>query len=625
MQTSIATVSLSGTFEEKIAAIAAAGFDGIEVFENDFLTFPGTARDAGNMVRDAGLEITLFQPFRDFEGLPEPHRGHAFDRARRKFDLMAQMGADLVLICSSVHPEALGGIDRIAGDFRELGEIAGERGLRVGYEALAWGRHVSDHRDAWEAVRRADHPAVGLILDSFHTLARGIDVNSIRSIPGDKIFIVQLADAPKFTMDTLYWSRHFRNMPGQGELPVVDFMRAVQATGYAGALSLEIFNDQFRGASAAITARDGHRSLIHLMDQVRRAEPAAAVDLPDLPAQPKPGGVSFVEFAADEAGGTGLRAMLETLGFASIGTHVTKNVELWRQGGVNIVINRDPHGHARRVFETHGVAVCDVGLLTADAKATATRAEGLLAKPFSQPVGPDELTIPAIHGVGDSVLHFLDATLSDVWAVEFGVADDAARVDGAGIIGIDHIAQTMPYDEILSWTLFYKSIFPMAQTPMIDVIDPSGLVRSQAVESADGALRITLNGADSRRTLAGAFAERTGSAVQHVAFRTEDILATADTLADRGFEALPIPDNYFDDVQARFGLDDDLVGRLRARHILYDRDDAGEFFQLYSRSRPDGFFFEIVERRGGYAGYGAANAVFRVAAQKRQAAEAAAA
>src|SRR5690606_590318 len=120
----------------------------------------------------------------------------------------------------------IGGIDRAAADFVELGELARAAGMRVGYEALAWGRHVSDHRDAWEIVRRADHPNIGLILDSFHTLARNIDPDTIRSIPGDRIFIVQLADAPLIEMDLLYWSRHFRNMPGEGDLPVVDFMRA---------------------------------------------------------------------------------------------------------------------------------------------------------------------------------------------------------------------------------------------------------------------------------------------------------------------------------------------------------------------------------------------------------------
>src|SRR5690606_34787576 len=115
-----------------------------------------------------------------------------------------------------------------------------------------------------------DHPQVGLILDSFHTLARRIDVETIRAIPGDRIFIVQLADAPRIDIDVLYWSRHFRNMPGQGDLDVTGFMRAVAATGYDGPLSLEIFNDQFRGGSPRTIAVDGRRALVNLMDRVRR-------------------------------------------------------------------------------------------------------------------------------------------------------------------------------------------------------------------------------------------------------------------------------------------------------------------------------------------------------------------
>jgi 4-hydroxyphenylpyruvate dioxygenase len=135
----IATVSIGGTFEEKLAAIAAAGFDGIEIFEIDFLAFDGSPRQVGQMVRDRGLEISLFQPFRDFEGMPEPHRTKTFDRAKRKFELMHQLGAELMLVCSNVSPISLGGIDRAAADFAELGELAGSRGIRVGYEPLAGG------------------------------------------------------------------------------------------------------------------------------------------------------------------------------------------------------------------------------------------------------------------------------------------------------------------------------------------------------------------------------------------------------------------------------------------------------------------------------------------------------
>ena len=283
MKTSIATVSISGDFREKIAAIANAGFDGVEIFETDFLAFDGSPIEVGKMVRDHGLEITLFQPFRDFEGMAGQQRKQAFKRAEHKFDLMKQLGTDLMLICSNCSPDSLGGIDRAANDLRELGDLASQYDVRVGYEALAWGKHVNDHRDAWEIVRRADHNNIGLILDSFHTLARKTDVNTIRSIPGDKIFIVQLADAPLIDMDLLYWSRHFRNMPGEGDLAVTDFTRAVLATGYSGPLSLEIFNDQFRGGSSRSISVDGHRSLIYLMDQVRRLEPDVDVEMEKFP------------------------------------------------------------------------------------------------------------------------------------------------------------------------------------------------------------------------------------------------------------------------------------------------------------------------------------------------------
>ncbi len=621
MKTAIATVSISGDLKEKLAAIAAAGFDGVEIFENDFLAFDASPREVGQMVRDHGLEISLFQPFRDFEGMPEPQRSRAFDRAERKFDLMQDLGTDLVLICSNVSPISLGGIDRAADDFRELGERAAKRDIRIGYEALAWGRHVSDHRDAWEIVRRADHPNVGLILDSFHTLAKRIDPDTIRAIPGDRIFFVQLADAPKIDMDLLYWSRHFRNMPGEGDLDVTGFMRAVAATGYDGTLSLEIFNDQFRGGSPKAISVDGHRSLVYLMDQVHRLEPDIAIEVPPMPDRVEVSGVEFVEFAANEEEAAELAQVLRILGFSCVGRHVSKNVMRWRQGDINIVVNTERKGFAHSSYVVHGVNVCDIGLKVADAGETVARARALGAEPFEQPVGPGELKIPAIRGAGGGVIHFVDdrSDLSAVWDREFqSIAVENSPAD-AGLIRIDHVAETMAHDELLTWLLFYTSIFATEKTPMVDVVDPAGLVRSQTVANADGSLRITLNGADNRRTLAGHFiSEAFGAAVQHLAFETRDIFATAARLKENGFAPLVISPNYYDDLDARFGLDDVFLERLKSEGILYDRDDnGGEYFQLYSPFHGEGFFFEIVERRGGYNGYGAANAQFRIAAQKR--------
>lgn len=620
MKTSIATVSISGELPQKLQAIAKAGFDGVEIFENDFLAFDESPRDVGRMVRDFGLEITLFQPFRDFEGMPEPHRSRTFDRAERKFDVMQELGTDLVLVCSNVSPIALGGIDRAAEDFHELGERAARRGLRVGYEALAWGRHIFDHRDAWEIVRRANHPNVGLILDSFHTLARRIDINSIRSIPKDKIFIVQLADAPLIDMDLLYWSRHFRNMPGEGDLPVADFVAAIAETGYDGYFSLEIFNDQFRGGSPKAIAADGYRSLIYLGDQVRRRPGASSLSVPSMPDRAVVKGVTFIEFAVADADAENLVAMLKTLGFRRTRVHRSKKVDVYEQGEIRVLVNTEPVGFASSAYAVHGPSAYAMALEVEDAAATLTRAVALGAEPFSQPVNPGELNIPAIRGVGGGLIYLIDSKteLGRLWEIDFREVEPEADVHDAHLTTIDHVAQTVAYEEMLTWLLFYTSIFDARKSPMVDIIDPAGVVRSQVVESKEGNLRITLNGAENRRTLAGYFiAEKFGSGIQHLAFNTDDIFATAAALRANGFRALPISPNYYGDVEARFGLDPELTERLRAENILYDRDDEGEYFQLYSGTFADGFFFEIVQRTG-YRGYGAANAIFRISALKKQ-------
>ena len=620
MKTAIATVSISGDFREKLSAVASTGFNAIEIFENDFLAFDLPPNEVGQMVIDHGLEICLFQPFRDFEGLPEPYRQQAFDRAERKFDLMNQLGTDLVLICSNVSPHSLGGIDRAADDFAELGERAANKNIRVGYEALAWGRHVSDHRDAWEVVRRADHPNIGLILDSFHTLSRNLDVDTIRSIPGDKIFFVQLADAPLIDMDLLYWSRHFRNMPGEGDLDVVSFMRAISATGYDGFLSLEIFNDQFRGGSPKTIASDGYRSLVYLMDQVRRIEPSISIKVPSMPPRIEADGFEFVEFAANELEAETLSDIFKSLGFKKVGKHISKEVHVWRQGNINLVINTEREGFAHSFYLMNGTSVCDLGIKVKDADKTVQRAKKLGIESFYQKVGPGELEIPAIRGVGGGLLHFIDysSDLSSVWDSEFKPIDDKPS-EGTGLLAIDHIAQTMNYEEMLTWLLFYSSLFETTKNPMFDVIDPKGLVRSQAIESNNGSLRITLNGAENRKTLAGRFlAESFNSAVQHIAFNCDNIFKTSENLALNKFDPLAISANYYDDLQARFGIENELLHRLKSNNILYDQDNEGEYFQIYSKNYGEGFFFEIVERRGNYTGYGASNAQFRVAAQQRQ-------
>jgi 4-hydroxyphenylpyruvate dioxygenase len=266
MKTCIATVSIPGSFREKISAISNAGFDAIELFEPD-LTASGLAPgDAAGLVRDHGLEIAILQPFRDFEGRPDQYRNAAFDEAERKFDLMRELGTDLLLVCSAVAPEYSGELNRIVEDFSRLGDMAAARNIRVGYEALAWGTHVRDVAQAWELVQKCNHPNVGIILDSFHTLLRQNDTDFIREIPGDRIFFLQIADAPLIKMDVQQLSRHHRTIPGKGDLNIESVVRAVLSTGYDGPLSLEIFRTSFPQGTSLQIARENYASLLRLIE-----------------------------------------------------------------------------------------------------------------------------------------------------------------------------------------------------------------------------------------------------------------------------------------------------------------------------------------------------------------------
>jgi 4-hydroxyphenylpyruvate dioxygenase len=617
MDTSIATVSLSGGLAEKLEAIAAAGFTGVEIFESDLLSFNGTPRDVRRMVASLGLRIVTFQPFRDFEGMPEPQRGRTFARAERKFDLMGELGCDLLMICSNVAPDSLGGIDRAAADFHELGERAHARRIRVGFEALAWGRHISDYRDAWEVVRRADHPAIGLTLDSFHILSRKIDLGAIRSIPADRIVLVQLADAPWLDMDVMSWSRHFRCFPGQGDFPLLDFLDAVGSTGYRGILSLEVFNDQFRAGSPRTFAVDGQRSLAYLVDQSRGRLGALGASDPPMPPRAGCLGVEFLEFAADSRAASSLAALWTALGFVQVGQHKSKSVTRWAQGGINLVLNCDNDGFAHSYQLARGPSVCAMCLRVEDATATVDRAERLRDTPFRQAVGPGELDIPAVRGLGGSLLYFVDpkSVLGRLWDIDF-VSQPQVRQDH-GLTTIDHVSQSMHYDEMLSWLLFYTSLFDVTKTPQVDLVDPGGLVRSQVVQSANGVLRIGLNASQSLRAFPSRFLEHyAGSGVQHIAFATDDIVTTLGRMRANGVEMLSIPENYYDDLEARTELTPAHIDLLRRHDILYDRDEGGELRHACTRSFEGRFFFEIVERKG-YKGLGAVNAPIVLAAQAR--------
>ena len=264
MKTSIATVSLSGGLSEKLRSDRRRRIPRRrDLRERSAVLQRHAGRRAPRKWPISASKSITFQPFRDFEGMPEPQRERAFDRAERKFDLMQELGCDLLMVCSNVSPESLGGIDRAAADFRELGERAAKRGLRVGFEALAWGRHINDYRDAWEVVRRADHPAVGLVLDTFHILRAQAPISSrMRAIPARP----HLPGAARRRAA----ARHGLTCPGAGTSAISPARatcrcstswRRCRRPATTAQLSLEIFNDQFRAGSPRSVAVDGQRSL----------------------------------------------------------------------------------------------------------------------------------------------------------------------------------------------------------------------------------------------------------------------------------------------------------------------------------------------------------------------------
>jgi 4-hydroxyphenylpyruvate dioxygenase len=625
MHRSIATVSLSGTLRQKLEAIAAAGFDGFELFEADFVNFKGTAAELRGIVADLGLSIDLYQPFRDFEGMPEPQFRRSLERAERKFDLMEAMGAPMVLCCSNTSPLAIDDPALAAAQLHELAERAARRNLRVGFEALAWGRYTSLYGQAWDIVQRADHPHLGLILDSFHTLSLKDDPAGIASIPGDKIFFLQMADAPLLSMDVLQWARHHRSFPGQGDFDVVGFFEQVLRAGYTGPLSLEIFNDIFRETPNRRTAVDAMRSLLYLESEARQRLDAPGqpqrVELFNPPPVPALSGLSFIEFAADEASAETLGTLLRQLGFRRAGQHRSKAVTLYRQGEINLIVNAQPDSFARSRFEAHGTSVCALGVRCADPLAAVDRATAMRSQRHDSPVGPNEQHVPAVVAPGGNLIHFVPEALgvNGLYEADFILEEDMPDANDAGLKQIDHVALGLALDQLDTWVLFTRAVLGLEPGESLELADPFGLIRSRGVANADRSVRLVLNVSLSQRTrTARTLSVTGGGAVHHIALNCDDIFDTAARLRANGTRFVPIADNYYDDLATRIDIAPGLLARMRAAGVLFDRSLAGDYLHIYTESFEGGLFFEVAQRIGAYDAYGALNAPARMASQAQE-------
>lgn len=578
---SIPTSIAHGSLTDKLSAIAEAGFDGVELSLGDVASFDGEPRRIADLVDQAGLTITALGP------VAGPLTAAGLEGNLR---LAREMRA----------PFALAAI-RTPDDLAEA--------LRV--RSYATPLALLPDRDMEQAVIDAvagrDDPAVGIALDALKALGDGSRPARFGDFPAGRLFHLTFADGPGRPV-----------FPGQGRLNLAGLARVFARLGYGGPWSVRA------DPQGADTVLNAYRGLATLLSDAALTEPALRASAPVLPPKVAARGIEFVEFAVGEADAAPLEAMLRAMAFRRERRHLSKRVTLWRQGAVNIVVNKEAQGHAYAARADHGACVCDMGLRVANARETVKRARALGSEDFHQEVGLGELAIPAIRGVGGTVVHFIDeaSDLHRVWDIEFEPVSRTRATPPAGLRRIDHLAQTMRYDEMQSWLLYYLSTFEMQKSDVVQVADPSGITRSQAIETPEGEVRLNLNGATDQGTIADAFlSDNLGAGVQHIAFQTDDIFETSAALARRGFQRLTIPRNYYAQTQAEFGLDDDFVASLSAANLLYDRDAGGSYLQLYGHAILEGFFFEVVERRGRYAGYGARNAPVRLAAQDRARAE----
>jgi 4-hydroxyphenylpyruvate dioxygenase len=619
---SIATVCLSGGLQEKLYAIAAAGFDAVEIFEDDLTFYDGSTADLRRLLDELSLSVSLFQPFFDFEAVDDARFAKSLARAEHKFDLMGELGAPMMLVSANSSATAIADEARAAAQLNALAGAAGSRGLRLGYEALAWAPHVRTWRDASRIVERADHPALGVILDSFHTLAAGDTPPAPGEIRAEKIAYVQLSDAPKLDMSIVTIGRHFRCLPGQGDLDVAGFAGAALAAGYSGPLSIEVFNDDLRAAPVRATAQEAMRSLLFVEENVARRATVGTLsatssrDLNRPEPAPEALDIAFLEFSVDAESGADLGAWLEALGFVRAGRHRSKAVTLYRQGEALIALNAGGDSFAHAYFRLHGPSVCAIGIKVADREALLRRAAAYGYKQHHERTEPGEYAMPAIRMPDGSLLHLVDAGFDTLAEFEL---EPGSSSGAAGLTRFDHIGRAVPAALFDTWLLYFRILLGLEPEDSWELPDPNGLVRSRAMSDARRRIRFPLSFSESNRTMiARALSTFHGAGVNQIALETDDIFASVSALRARGARLLPIPSNYYAELAADTDLTQAEIERLRAHGALFDQDGrGGRFLHAYTETFDGRCFFEVVQRFDGYDQYGAANAPVRMSAQAR--------
>ncbi|MEJ6023812.1 sugar phosphate isomerase/epimerase family protein [Ramlibacter sp. PS4R-6] len=274
------TITLAGPLEAKLDAIREAGFSQVMLKANDLAGHPEGWKGAVRAVQASGLRGTGFQVLRDFEGLSGHLHEYKVDIAKAMLEMCAALGCKVLLACSSTSAHATQDRDAIARDLRKLAMLAVPLGIRIAYEGLSWGRTINEYTTAWDVVSRADCPNLGVCIDSFHILAAKTPLDALSDLDPARIFLVQLSDfmwheTPTFE-ERMATARTYRVFPGEGvhTSKVAELVLRLDALGYAGDYSFEVFNDDYVQMPLGFVAQRARQSALWLAEDIlRRAVP----------------------------------------------------------------------------------------------------------------------------------------------------------------------------------------------------------------------------------------------------------------------------------------------------------------------------------------------------------------
>jgi 4-hydroxyphenylpyruvate dioxygenase len=334
---------------------------------------------------------------------------------------------------------------------------------------------------------------------------------------------------------------------------------------------------------------------------------AAMTDLWDNPMGTD--GFEFVEYTGPEP--AQLSALFERMGFVAAARHRSKNVTLYKQGDVNFILNAEPESFAQAFARLHGPSVCAIAFRVKDAASAYDRAIKLGAKPVHGKLGPMELNIPAIEGIGGSLIYFVDRyDEHTIYDVDFHPLIAQTAPAGLGLAGIDHLTHNVHKGRMALWADFYERLFNFREIRYFDIEGKLTGLRSKAMTSPDGKIRIPINeSADDKSQIAEYLAAYHGEGIQHIALATADIYRTVEALGERGVAFMAVPETYYEAVEGRLPGHGEDLARLERDKILIDGAPAegqGLLLQIFTETVIGPIFFEIIERKGN-DGFGEGN------------------